>query len=97
MQPWFGMPFWIWGLLCVAVAAIYWRVWPRPAKGQRKRAAWLAGVLRYGHSLVWLLLALACGLFQFGAEVAGIVAGRAALITYLVFVGAFAYDRTRKP
>lgn len=95
MQTWFGIPFWIWSVVALAVAAVYWRVWPSPKPGQKRRGAWLAAILRGGHSLVWLLLALACGLFQLEQLEPGILAARAALGVYLVFLGAFVYDRNR--
>ena len=60
MTPSFlSIPFYIWALLCLVVAGIYAVVWPRPKDGQR-RAMWQYLVLRWFHSLVWILLAVAC-------------------------------------
>lgn len=66
--------------ICLAMAAVWWRWWPRRAvSGPRWR------VLRYGHAVTWLLLAAGAGL----VDVAG-AAARVALIgaglTYAVFL-----------
>ncbi len=95
MQPWFGIPFWLWSVAALILAAVYWRVWPHPRAGQKRREPWLAAILRGGHSLVWILLGLACALFGLDQLEPGILAARAALAVYLVFVGAFAFDRNR--
>jgi hypothetical protein len=88
---WFG-----WGGLCLAVAALYWVAWPKPHPERREpRPAWAGVVLRWFHSLVWVLLALACALwgFQFPAPASWL--GRFALLIYLVFLGVAVWDRRR--
>src|SRR6266540_2999045 len=94
----FGVPWVAWGGLCLVVAAVYAAVWPRPATvgagrtdpPRRRRALrWRRRVLRWGHALVWLLLALSCfarpspGL---GAPAGNLLAALA-LIGYAVFLG----------
>jgi hypothetical protein len=77
---------------CVVIAAIYAVVWPRP-KGSVPLPLWRHLLLRWGHSAVWLLLAM-----SFLARTAGDTATAAAngiaisaLALYVVFlVAAFA-------
>jgi hypothetical protein len=93
----FGLPWYVWGLLCLMVAAIYLVVWPRPARksGAPARPLWRQFVLRWFHSLVWALLALSC--FVQASQIAGSRAVGGALavlagVMYLVFMGALVAD-----
>ncbi len=93
----FGLPWWVWGLLCLVVAAIYLVVWPRPPRtsGALARPPWRRFVLRWFHSLVWALLALSCFIqasqIAGGGVVGGVLAVLAGLM-YLIFVGALVAD-----
>ena len=93
----FGVPWYVCGLLCLAVAAVYLVAWPRPSRrsGAPARPPWRPFVLRWFHSLVWALLALAC--FVQAAQLAGggAVGGALAVLAgvlYLVFLGALVAD-----
>ena len=93
----FGIPWYVWGLACLAVAAVYLVAWPRPPRKSSApaRPPWRQFVLRWFHSLVWLLLALACFVqasqFAGGGAVGGVLAVLAGLL-YLVFMGALVAD-----
>jgi hypothetical protein len=93
----FGLPWYVWGLLCLAIAAVYLAVWPRPSykSGAPARPPWRQFVLRWFHSLVWVLLALACfvqsGQIAGGGAVGGALAVLAGLL-YLVFMAALVAD-----
>lgn len=85
-----GIPLLFWGVLCLAVAGGYYFFWPKPGpKRLTPRTAWEHLVLRYFHSLVWVLLA---GGAFFGAAGAGSIGRWVALlaipvyITFLVYV-----------
>lgn len=50
--PWWGIPWWVWGLGCLAVGSVY--AWVEsPAVGPPWAQFWL----RWGHSICWGLLA----------------------------------------
>jgi hypothetical protein len=93
----FGLPWYIWGLLCLVVAVVYLVAWPRPSRKSSApaRPPWRQFVLRWFHSLVWLLLALACfvqaGQIAGGGAVGGTLAVLA-VVFYLVFIGALLAD-----
>ena len=79
-----GVPLWIIGLVCWALAGVWAFVWPRrpglPTRG------WRYFALRWAHALVWGLLGAAAFVGAAGGP-AGPVA-LAALAVYLVFVAA---------
>jgi hypothetical protein len=84
-----GLPLLAWGLLCLALAVLWAFVWPV------ERAVGASGLrlamVRWGHSLVWLLLALMCFLRGSGNPAAagwGNIAGLASLAVYLAFLAA---------
>jgi hypothetical protein len=93
----FGLPWYVWGLACLAVAAVYLVVWPRSSRksGAVARPPWRQFVLRWFHSLVWALLASAC--FVQAGQIAGAEAVGGALavlagLLYLVYIGALVAD-----
>jgi hypothetical protein len=89
----FGIPLVLLGFICIGIAVTYNFIWPRPNPGDPPRPPGRHFVLRWGHSLVWVLLALAC--FIAGPETA-LVAGAlgiAALILYVVFIVTIFLDR----
>lgn len=51
--PWWGLAWWIWALACLAVAVVYLIIDTEGAS----TAGWRGWMLRWGHSLCWLLLA----------------------------------------
>lgn len=82
-----GLPPAIWGIACLVVAAIWVFVWPSKrvvAPGSLQHF-----ILRWSHTLVWLLLAAAAFIAGFdilgGTNTAQFVA-LLALLTYLVFM-----------
>ena len=88
-----GIPLTLISLLCLGVAGAYYFIWPKPKPGQ-SRTPTRHWILRYGHSLVWVLLAIAC--FMWAADshsgFANILA-LAALGTYLLFMLTFVTSR----
>lgn len=81
-----GVPLPIWGLICLAVAAVWVFVWP-------SKTTVTAGlrffILRWFHAIVWLLLAAAAFIVGFdilgGVATARLVA-LLSLFTYLAFM-----------
>lgn len=89
MPSWFGaVPTPVWVGVCLAIALVYVRAWPR------KKAAGLTRgpryfVLRWFHALVWVLLALAVAVRARAGQTAYVAASAialAALVVYVVFV-----------
>jgi hypothetical protein len=92
-----GLPWYVWGLACLAIATLYLIVWPRPSRKSSApaRPPWRHFVLRWFHSLVWALLALAC--FVQAGQIAGArtMGGALAVLAgllYLVFMSALVAD-----
>lgn len=87
-----GMPWLIWGALWLAVAAIYSVVWSLPKSARieatRLHPMWRRLILRWAHSLVWVLLAVSCFLRVSTPFDASDLANGVSLIT-LVLYGAF--------
>lgn len=81
-----GVSMVVWSLLALGLAVVYLFIWPKPEPGAPSRPAWAQFVLRWFHSLVWVLLAAA--FFLSGAGLARLAAlpGLAALVLYGVFV-----------
>jgi len=95
-----GLPWLAWGALCLLVAAIYLVIRPRqPAKDAAPRPIWRQVVLRWFHSLVWVLLAAACfvqALQLSRAPGIGSALALGALLAYLVFLAALVSDRVKR-
>ena len=82
----FGVPWALWGLAALALAAVWTVVWPAD------RAVGAVGLrfllLRWGHAAVWLLLALSFFVRGMGAAGPANLLALAALAVYLAFLGA---------
>ena len=83
-----GVPLPIWGVLCLGVAALYFFVWPKPKTDGRaqRRSPRVHFVLRWFHSVVWLLLAVACFLWASGGSALADALALLALLVYLAFM-----------
>ncbi len=89
-RGWLNLPYIAWAAICTAVALVYAFVWPR------ERVALDAAPLRFllvrwGHSLAWVLLAAMCLLKATGNPSLagwGNLVGLLALPVYLAFLGA---------
>jgi len=92
-----GLPLQTWGILCLAVAVAYLFKWPKPKPGSTgpPRTALVHIIVRWFHSVVWLLLALACFLWASGPSTIANALALAALIVYLIFLATLISDRGR--
>lgn len=81
-----GVPMFIWGALCLLVAIAFAFVWPsnKAASATGLRFA----LIRWGHSLVWLLLAASCFLRGLDASASGAanVIALLAGLSYIAFL-----------
>lgn len=92
----FGIPLAFWGIGCLAIAVVYYQIWPMPnPKRIRPRSTWQHLVLRYAHSLVWILLAAGCFLAGGGYGALGLALAFAALPAYAIFLVVVVQDRQR--
>ncbi len=93
----FGIPLLFWGLGCLAVAVAYYRLWPQPSpKRTQPRSQFQHLVLRYGHTLVWLLLAGGCFLAGAGFVPTGLALAFLSLPVYILFLVMLLQDRQRE-
>ena len=93
----FGIPLALWGVGCLVIAVVYYQIWPMPnPKRLEPRTTWQHMVLRYFHSLVWVLLAAGCFLGGFGYSMVGLVLASLAIPTYIVFLVVLLQDRQRE-
>lgn len=53
----FGISWWIWTGIALFIAAIYSRIYPI-ARAGTTMVAWQRWLLRWGHTVVWLVLAV---------------------------------------
>ena len=92
-----GIPLLFWGLGCLTVAVAYYRLWPQPSpKRQQPRTPFQHLALRYGHSLVWLLLAVGCFLAGAGFTAIGLGLASLSLPVYIGFLVMLVQDRQRE-
>ena len=94
-----GLPWFVWGALCLLVAAIYLVVWPRPRGATSARPLWRRVVLRWFHALVWALLAASCFVQAVQAPRAasiGSVLALTALLVYIVFMVTLTAERVKR-
>lgn len=90
-----GIPFYFWSGFALVVAAVYFFVWPQPESG-RERAPWIHFILRWFHSLVWILLAAAGLLFGLNYPAPGNTLALLALGLYAVFMLSLVWDRGKQ-
>jgi hypothetical protein len=92
-----GFPLQAWGILSLAAAVAYFIKWPKPRPDRvgPPRSTLAHIILRWFHSLVWLLLALACFLWASGPSAAANALAVAALIVYVIFLATLLADRAR--
>ncbi|MDX9727457.1 MAG: hypothetical protein RBT38_13840 [Bacteroidales bacterium] len=80
-----GVSYLVWTLVCLAIALVYYFILPKTARSPLlKNPARL--ILRYSHSLVWLLLAGAALLAHTGHVRVGKLAALAGLAVYIIFM-----------
>ena len=97
-ETFLGFPLQAWGLLSLVAAVACFFNWPEPKSGRRgpPRSSVVHFILRWFHSVVWLLLALACFLWASGPSAAAAGLAIASLIVYVVFVVTLLRDRGRE-
>lgn len=93
----FGIPLIFWGVLCLGVAIAYYFIWPQPGpKRLAPRTQREHIVLRYFHSLVWVLLAFGCFLGAAGYGALGWWVAALGIPVYVVFLYYVVHDRNKE-
>ncbi len=84
----------VWGAICLGMAAVFFFFWPSARVGPNTGALQFL-LLRWGHSAVWLLLALAIFLRtsvgapgEFVHDTLPSIAGVLAVVVYIAFLAA---------
>ncbi len=92
-----GLPWTVYGLLALTVAAIYLVLGVRARPGRATPVpTWRRYILRWFHSLVWILLALSCFIRAAvlpGGTSAANLSALLALLLYFIFLGTLVADR----
>jgi hypothetical protein len=99
MNTFLGLPFTVWGLICLAVAVLYAFIYPRQNEDTRQppRSPAVQFVLRWFHSIVWLLLASTCFILVSGPSSLANSLAYLALFLYVVFIITLILDRRNTP
>jgi hypothetical protein len=91
-----GVSYIIWGIVCLLVAGVYCVFFPSRKDASSKSSGARYFVLRWFHSLVWLLLAVSCfmwGELLPGGTIAAKIISLIALMAYLIFILTFVITR----
>lgn len=90
MKDFLGVDLVYWFFISLGIALLYFRFWPRP-RGKSKMT-FLA--LRYGHSVVWIFIAVALLNYMYGSTRAlSDLFGYMAFGFYCLFIGILLHDR----
>lgn len=99
-----GISLFTWGLVCLGLSVLWYYVWPKDRTPEpltklpeyKPRPAWMQSVLRWFHSLTWVLLAATCWFLDAGqtplAAASAIMAG----LMYATFGVALVKDKQRR-
>lgn len=90
----FHLPWFVWGIASLIIATIYFFIWPKELVAQIPQ--WQVFILRWFHSVVWILLACSCFVRYFpqlGASQTADVLAKIALACYIIFMTIFAYQK----
>ena len=91
----FGVPLFVWAVLCIALAVVWVVFWPRDRVGGVGSIRYI--VLRWFHALTWLLLgvaALIAGIDSAGNARLAKAVSICSLVVYLIFMGAFVTSKS---
>jgi hypothetical protein len=87
----------VWVVASLVIAVVYYFVWPKPVNDINSRPFWRHVILRYFHSMVWVLLAISFLLRLTVGDPLGVVLGdvmaMTAFVVYLVFLAIATIDK----
>jgi hypothetical protein len=79
-----GVPMFAWSALCLLVALVFVVIWPADRAAKTSGLLWTT--LRWGHAIVWVLLALSCFVWGFGELGPASMIAALAGVVYLAFI-----------
>lgn len=92
-----GLHFGVWAAASLIIAVVYYFVWPRPVNNINSRPMGRHIILRYFHSLVWVLMAgsfvLRLAFSDQAGETLGDVTAMLAFAIYMVFLVTATLDK----
>lgn len=93
-----GISLVVWGFICLLIAALYMVFYPRPKRATQTGLSgrWRPFILRWFHSIVWLLLGLSClmwGEYIPGKTVLANILALVALLIYMTFMVTLVRER----
>lgn len=92
-----GVPLVFWGAISLAIGAAYYYVWPKPdLRRVSPRTVREHVVLRYFHSLVWVLIAAGCFLGAAGLGDIGRWVALLGIPVYVIFLVYVVRDRRKE-
>jgi hypothetical protein len=86
MTTFLGIPVPVWGLLCLALAVLYAIYWPKKVVDAKPRTPEVQLYLRWGHSMVWVLLATAFFAWGNGRTIMAGAIAIASGVVYLLYI-----------
>jgi hypothetical protein len=92
-----GVPLVIWSAISLAIGSAYYFVWPKPEPRRvSQRTVREHVVLRYFHSLVWVLIAIGCFLAAAGIGEIGRWIALLGIPVYIIFIVYIVRDRRKE-
>lgn len=90
----FGVPFFAWGIVCLMLAVVFVFIYPH-YEGKKPASRSTLFILHWFHPLVWVLLGIACILWDAGQSGYANAVAILAMPVYLVFLTTV--SSTRQP
>ena len=85
MEEFWGVPYFVWVIVCLTIATLYYFFAPKQSKNPTL-SVMSRRILKYFHSLVWILLAIASLLANFKFNSMAKLIALLSLGVYLVFM-----------
>lgn len=95
MKTLLDIPLSLWGVLCFAIAVVYYYVWPKPGPKTKHRPLWMHLILRWAHPIVWVMLGFVAALVYMGQMSLAEPLAYIALVLYATFMIVMFIDRWR--
>src|SRR5512134_2894379 len=100
----FGIPYFTLGLVCLGLAVVWYYVWPKDKTPEplkqlpeyKPRPAWIQSVLRWFHSLAWVMLAAMWWFLDAAQTTLALASALIAGIMYVTFIVALIKDGQRR-
>lgn len=88
MNKFLGVPYFVWFTICILIAVLYFIFVPKK-EAVAESPLLTQFIIKYAHSIVWLLLAIACLAANYNWKISAKYISLTALLTYLIFIITF--------